>query len=88
MPFACRRSEAAMTQVYFHCSTAQGVLVDRGGADVDDLVDAHDRAMQFVGSLVATPGREDWRDWILHVSDEDGEEIFLVPFSSVVGRLH
>jgi hypothetical protein len=76
-----------MSQVYFHCSTGYGVLVDRGGTDVDDMDDAHDRAMQFVGSLIATPGREDWRDWILHVSDEDGEEIFLVPFSSML-RLH
>ncbi len=76
-----------MSQVYFHCSTEHGVLVDRGGTDVDDLADAHDRAMQFVGSLVATPGREDWREWILHVSDEDGEEIFLVPFASAF-RLH
>jgi hypothetical protein len=63
-------------------------LIDRGGTDVADLTDAHERAMEFVGSLIATPGREDWRDWILHVSDEDGEEIFLVPFSSVLGPLH
>jgi hypothetical protein len=77
-----------MSQVYFHCSTEDGVLVDRAGTDVGDLAEAHDRAMQFVGSLIATPGREDWREWILHVSDEDGEEIFLVPFASVLGPLH
>ncbi len=77
-----------MSQVYFHCSSAHGVLVDRGGANVDDVVDAHDRALGFVGSLIATPSREDWRSWILHVSDEDGEEIFLMPFASVIGRLH
>ena len=77
-----------MSQVYFHCTTGQAVLVDRGGTAVDDLIDAHEQAMGFVGSLVATPGREDWRDWVLHVSDEDGEEIFLVPFTSVLGRLH
>ncbi len=76
-----------MSQVYFHCSTEFGVLVDRNGIEAVDLADAHDQAMQFVGSLVATPGREDWRDWILHVSDEDGEEIFLVPFASAI-RLH
>jgi Domain of unknown function (DUF6894) len=77
-----------MSQVYFHCTAGEAVLVDRGGTDVADLVDAHDQAIQFVGSLIATPGREDWRDWILHVSDEDGEEIFLLPFSSVLGPLH
>jgi hypothetical protein len=77
-----------MSQVYFHCTTGEAVVIDRGGTDVDDLAGAHTRAMGFVGALVATPGREDWRDWVLHVSDEDGEEIFLLPFASVVGRPH
>ena len=48
--------EAGHVQVYFHCTTGEAVLVDRGGTDVDDLTDAHDRAVQFVGSLIATPG--------------------------------
>jgi len=77
-----------MVRVYFHCSSAQGVLLDRRGAAVDDLLEAHDRALQFVGSLIAKPDAEDWRHWDLHVSDEDGEEIFVMPFSSVVGKLH
>jgi hypothetical protein len=34
------------------------------------------------------PGPEDWREWILHVSDGDGEEIFEMPFSSLLGRPH
>jgi hypothetical protein len=34
-----------MTQVYFHCSNANGwVLVDRCGAVVDDLAEARDHA--------------------------------------------
>ncbi len=76
-----------MTQVYFHCTSARGVLVDRCGAPVDDLVEAHDKALLFVGTLIALPTREDWRSWILHVSDEDGEEIFDMPFTSML-RLH
>ena len=39
-------------------------------------------------ALVMAPGTEDWRGWVLHVSDDLGEEIFEVPFASVVGRLH
>jgi len=77
-----------MAHMYFHCSSSLGVLVDRRGADCDDLAEAHDHARQFVGSLIAKPGREDWRQWILHVSDEDGDEIFDMPFSSIVGRPH
>ena len=46
------------------------------------------RCCVSVGSLVAQPGREDWRQWVLHVSDEDGDEIFEMPFASVLGKLH
>jgi hypothetical protein len=77
-----------MSQVYFHCTTGETVLLDRSGTDVVDLTDAHDRAMDFVSLLIGMNGRQDWHDWILHVSDEDGEEIFLVPFASVLGTLH
>jgi hypothetical protein len=39
-------------------------------------------------ALVMAPGAEDWRSWVLHVSDDLGDELFEVPFASVVGRLH
>jgi hypothetical protein len=73
-----------MSQVYFHCTTGEAVVIDRGGTEVVDLADVRELAMVFVDSLIATPGREDWREWVLHVSDEDGEEIFLLPFASVL----
>ena len=38
-------------------------------------------------ALVMAPGAEDWRGWVLHVSDDFGQ-LFEVPFVSVVGRLH
>jgi len=31
---------------------------------------------------------EDWRGWVLHVSDESGEEIFNLPFDSLLGKPH
>jgi hypothetical protein len=77
-----------MAQIYFHCSSGQGVLLDRRGTDALDLTEAREGAARFVGSLVAMPNQEDWRDWVLHVSDEEGEEVFLLPFSSVLGRPH
>ncbi len=77
-----------MDHVYFHCTNSHGVLVDRRGADVEGLLEARDQALQFVGSLIATPSGIDWRNWVLHVSDEDGEEIFDMPFASVLGKLH
>jgi hypothetical protein len=82
------RGEANMVHVYFHCSNAEQVLVDKSGADVEDLVEAHERATRVVQGFLTRPGPHDWRTWTLKVSDEEGEEIFLMPFASVLGRLH
>lgn len=75
-----------MTQVYFHCSTTKKVFVDRSGAVVDDLAEARDHATRIVESLAKTGSLEDWRDWVLHVSDDLGDELFVVPFAFVLGK--
>ena len=77
-----------MAQVYFHCSNTQEVLVDRRGAAIGDLTEACEHADVVVRSLIMAPSLEDWRDWVLHVSDDAGDEIFNVPFTSVLGKLH
>jgi hypothetical protein len=77
-----------MAQVYFDCSSADEVLLDRRGAKVEDLSEAHACAVRFVQSLVTSPGREDWRKWVLHVKDEQDDELFVIRFSSVLGRPH
>lgn len=76
-----------MTEVYFHCSDAERMLIDRRGAAMD-LAEARNHAEHVVRSLLMTPGTEDWRSWILHATDEFGEEIFALPFASVLGKLH
>ncbi len=77
-----------MAQVFFHCSNTEGVWFDRRGAAVGNLIEAHEQAALVVRSLLMAPSAEDWRDWVLHVSDELGEEIFAMPFSSVLGKPH
>ena len=77
-----------MGQVYFHCSHTQGVLIDRRGTSVADLIEAREEAARIVRSLVATPSMEDWRGWVLHVSDETGDEIFVLPFAPLLGKPH
>jgi hypothetical protein len=77
-----------MTQVYFHCSNTQKDFVDRRGAIVDDLAEARDQATRVVQSLTMTGNLEDWRDWVLHVSDDLGDELFVVPFAFVLGKPH
>jgi hypothetical protein len=77
-----------VTQVYFHCSNTKNVFVDRLGAAVDDLAEARDHATRVVQSLTSERTLEDWRDWVLHVSDDQGDELFIVPFTFVLGKPH
>jgi hypothetical protein len=76
-----------MAQVYFHYSNTEGVF-DRSRAAVGDLFEAHQHATFVVRSLVMTPSAEDWRGWVLHASDDLGEEIFALPFASMLGKPH
>ena len=75
-----------MTQVYFHCSTTKKVFLDYRGAVVDDLAAARDRAARIVKSIVEAGSLEDWHDWVMHVSDDLGVELFVVPFAFVLGK--
>jgi hypothetical protein len=75
-----------MTQVYFHCSNTKKVFVDYHGAVVDDLAEARDHATRVVESVTCERSLDDWRDWVLHVSDERGDELFIVPFVFVLGK--
>jgi hypothetical protein len=77
-----------MAHVYFHCSSTEQVLLNYRDADVADMSEARARAAQVVRGLVAAPGSEDWRDWMLHVSDDTGEMLFALPFTAVMGPLH
>jgi hypothetical protein len=75
-------------QVYFHCSNSRAVRVDQRGLAVSDLTEARDHAACVVRSLIMERSAEDWRDWTVHVSDDFDDEIFEVPFSSVLGKPH
>jgi hypothetical protein len=79
---------SVMTYVYFHCTNAEGTVRAPRGIEVEDFVEAHERAAQIVREFVSSIGLDDWRSWILHARDEDGEDIFLMPFSCSLGRLH
>jgi hypothetical protein len=78
--------ETDMAQVYFHCSNSREVRVDRYGAAVSNLAEARDRAACMVRSLIMEKSAEDWRDWVVHVSDDFDDEIFEMPFASVLGK--
>jgi hypothetical protein len=75
-----------MTKVYFHCASDRQVLIDRSLTEVGDLTEAREYAARVVQSLITAPSLEDWRKWALHVSDDLGNEIFVVPFVAVLGK--
>jgi hypothetical protein len=77
-----------MAQVYFHCSNTHGALLDRRGAAVDDLAAAREHAALVMRSMISAPSMEDWRGWVLHVSDDLGDEILVLPFASMLGKPH
>jgi hypothetical protein len=77
-----------MAQVFFRCSNSDRMLPNLCAADVDGLTEAREEATRAIHLLMALPGADDWRDWVMHVSDDLGEEMFALPFSSFVGRLH
>jgi hypothetical protein len=77
-----------MAQVYFHCSNSREVRVDQLGIVVSDLTEARDYAACVVRSMIMETSAQDWRDWVVHVSDDFDEEIFEVSFTSVLGKPH
>jgi hypothetical protein len=80
--------EVEMTQVFFHCSTARKVFLDPRGAVVNDLAEARDHAARLVQSFTSELSLEDWRDWVMHVNDDQGDELLVVPFTFVLGKAH
>jgi hypothetical protein len=62
--------------------------LDRRGSEVEDIFDARARAFQIIQSMVTSAGPEDWRDWSVHVRNDDGDELLLVPFSVILGKPH
>ena len=78
-----------MFYLYFHCAGPGEILIDRNGAEVLDLMEARDRALDLARILVEQAyGIRDFTDWHVYVSDEDDEELMLIPFSAVMPTIH
>jgi hypothetical protein len=62
--------------------------MQRCSVEVGDLVEAHQYASCFMHALIMEPNSEDWRGWIMHISDDAGYEILTLPFASMLGKPH
>ena len=77
-----------MTQIYFQCSNNGRLLPECRVVAVADLAEARDHATRIMKSLTMLPGPEDLRSWLLHVCDDLGVELFVMPFTFVLGKPH
>jgi hypothetical protein len=77
-----------MSQFHFHCSNAQGNVLDQRVVDVDSLIETREYATSVARLLIDTPNLRDWRRCLLRVKDDLGEELFVVRLSSILGRPH
>jgi hypothetical protein len=77
-----------MAQVFFHCSRAHETLMQGCSIEVGDLVEAHHYAACVINALIMEPNSEDWRGWVLHISDDAGYELLSLPFASMLGKPH
>ena len=53
-----------------------------------DLAEARDRAVCIIRSLIMERGAVDWRKWVVRVSDDLDDELFVLPFAFVLGKAH
>ncbi|HYF53502.1 MAG TPA: hypothetical protein VEA41_04525 [Salinarimonas sp.] len=78
-----------MAHLYFHCTNAHEALRDRAGRDVPSLAEAHREALALARLVMdRVSGLGDFRDWRIHVEDEEGSELMLVPFTFARAELH
>jgi len=85
---ARKTGRGQMTTLYFHCADTREVLLDRSGSEVEDMYDVRARAFQIIQAIITLAGPQDWREWNVHVRDDEGEEHLVVPFASVLGKPH
>jgi hypothetical protein len=77
-----------MAHVYFHCSNSEGAGFEQRSTAVENFAEVRAHAARVVQSLIMLQDPEDWRGWTLHVSDDLDNEIFALPFSSLLGKPH
>jgi hypothetical protein len=78
-----------MFYLYFHCAGPGEILIDRDGAEVLDLIEARDRALTLAKLLVEQAyGTRDFTGWHVYVSDEEDDEMLMIPFSAVMPTIH
>lgn len=75
-----------MARVCFSCSNSSGAVLDRREAELKDLLEAREYGTALVQSLFPAVASAGWRRCRLHVRDEQGAEIFVMPFWPALGK--
>ncbi len=74
-----------MAQFSFCCANPYGMLLHRRTVDVTSLVEAREFAKVVIRLLIDSATLRDWRSCRLHVFDPAGDEVFVMPFWSILG---
>jgi hypothetical protein len=59
-------------------------VVAHGRAQRGGAIGGGNRGGQMQSFARSERSVDDWRDWVLHVSDDQGDELFVVPFTFVL----
>lgn len=73
--------------VHLHFATPRGIVSSQT-AEINDLPELREYTLRVVQKLISAPTLEDWRHWVLHVSDDRDAELFAMPLSSLLGKPH
>jgi hypothetical protein len=75
-----------MTQISLCCTNDSGTILDRRLVKISNLDEAREYAVDLIRSSTANANLRDSRKCRVHVQDELGHDIFVMPFWSTLRR--
>ena len=78
-----------MPRYYFHAHGLNRNIPDYAGYELDDLSAARELAFETIRDIASDSfEREDYRHWIMHISDEEGQTFVTIQYREFGVRLN
>jgi F420-0:gamma-glutamyl ligase-like protein len=75
-----------MAKFFFHFSSKKDRIEDRRGVYLAGPYEAHQHAVNVIRKVGLLTKGEPWRDWVIDITDADGQNVLTVPFLTNVLR--